>query len=106
MIGARFEVIQKKLFYFLDEIKTLRDGGASYFIGFGILIILLFPALILELVILLMSGKDLGWFQSSEYVNKRIVLKSGDVQESPRDLIPPAKKSAIGNDPDRDESSG
>lgn len=103
MSGTRFEKAGKKYFYFLEEIKALKDGGVSYFIVFGILIVLLFPALILELVILLISGKDLGWFQSSEYVDKRIVLKSDDIQDSHRDLILPAQKSANGNDPDRNE---
>ena len=87
MISTRFGVIGRKLCYFLDEIKALKDGGVSYFIGFGILIILLFPALILESAILLVSGKDMGWFQSSEYISKRIVLKSGDTREDPSDLI-------------------
>lgn len=102
MSGTRFEKIGKKYFYFLDEIKALKDGGLFYFIGFGILTVLLFPVLILELVILLISGKDLGWFQSSEYVDKKIVLKSNDLQQSQHDLDISVNRSAISNDPDRD----
>ncbi len=101
--GARFEVIRKKVFYFIEEIKALKGAGILYSVGFGILIVLLFPALILELVVLLVSGTDLRWFQSSEYIDKRIVLRSDDAQKSPRDLISPVRKSAIGIASDRDE---
>lgn len=106
MSATRIEKIGKKYFYFLEEINALKDGGVNYSIGFGILIVLLFPALILELVILLISGRDLGWFPSSEYADKRIALKSSDVQESQRGLVLPSNRSAITNDPDRDELAG
>jgi len=93
---TRFEKIGKKYFHFLEEIQALKDGGVAYFVGFAILILLLVPALVLELVILLISGKDMGWFPSSEYVDRKRYLNSDDVQSSTvlRELGKPYQQEA------------
>jgi hypothetical protein len=106
MSATRFEKIGKKYFYYLEEIKALKDGGVFYFIGFGILIVLLFPVLILELVILLISGKDLGWFQTSEYVDKRIVLKPNEAHGAQPERVLDDNKSASRKAPNRDQFLG
>jgi hypothetical protein len=72
MPHTRFDIINIKIYFYTEEIKSLKDAGMLYFLGFGLLIILLFPVFIIELSILLITGKDLGWFQSSANVEKRI----------------------------------
>jgi hypothetical protein len=71
MPRTRFEIINNKITFYIEEIKSLKDAGMAYFFGFGLLIILLIPVFIIELSILSITGKDLGWFQSSAYVEKR-----------------------------------
>ena len=103
MPSTRFRIFGRKLFYFLEEIEALKDGGLWHFIGIGILLILLFPVLIFELIVLLVIGKDMGWFQSSEHVEEVMELNTNEVPESLRNLIPLAKKWGIGDDYERGE---
>ena len=104
MSGTRLNITVKKLSFFLDEIKALRDGGVWYFLFFGVLIVLLIPVLIFEIVVLFVTGKDFGWFQSSEPVEEVMELNASEVPDALHDLIPLAKKWGIGDDCDRVEA--
>ena len=103
MIDNRFKIIKKKLYYYLEEIQALKGSGAWYFLGFGVLIILLFPVLIFELLILLIANKDIGWFQSAKPAEELIELNADEVPKNLHDLIPFAKKWGVGDDYERGE---
>ena len=103
MADNRFDIVGKKLFFYLEEVKALKDGGLWYFFGFSVLLLVFIPFLIIELLILLLTGKDIGWFQSSERVDKEMVLDANEVPESLRHLVPLAEKWGIGDDVERGE---
>jgi len=95
----RTEIVKCKLTYYVEELYALRNGG-WYAIVFGMLIILLTPLFILENMILMLAGKDLGIFQSGEpYLTPRINIE--EVPVALRDLFPLAEKWGIGDDADR-----
>lgn len=99
----KLHTIKNKLFFYIGEIKALKDGGVWYFIGFGILLFVLIPFLIIDILILLLFGKDMGWFQSAEYVEKEMVININEIPQNLRHLVPLAKKWGIGDDGDRGE---
>lgn len=99
-IEARLAVAKKKLRYYGEEIYALKDAGIWYKVFFGLLVIVLFPLLIVEVIVFMLTGKDFGIFQSTEPVVES-VLNVAEVPDSLRNLVPLAKKWGIGDDGDR-----
>lgn len=100
-LRQRFRCVLEKSANYLDELAALRHGGAAYFVGMGILLVILFPVFLLELLFVLLLGKDTGLFASTETVLPP-VLKEEDVPQDLRELIPLARKFGVGDDADRD----
>ncbi len=101
-LKERYACSIKKLSNYLDEISGLGNGGISYKIGFGFLLLILLPVIIIEILLVLLFGKDIGVFVPAKKV-KPPKLIDEEVPESLRDLIPLAKKFGVGDDADRDE---
>ena len=76
-VKERIEIVDRKLAYYVDEMRGLRDGS-WYSVFFGLLIVLLLPLFLFELVILIVVGRDLGIFQSNE-PNVQSIIDVGEV---------------------------
>ena len=92
----RVSSVKGKLLFYEDEALALKKGGMRYAIFFGPLMVLLFPALVIEIIVLLVFGVDFQILQtrppeiSSE-------LNEDEVPSELRELIPLAKKWGIGD---------
>jgi hypothetical protein len=87
---------------YIEEVSGLRGSGIGYKIGFGILLLFLLPVLLLEILLVLLFGKDIGVFVLITPVEPPKLIEE-EVPESLRDLIPLASKFGISDDADRGE---
>lgn len=87
---------------YIEEVSGLRGSGIGYKVGFGILLLFLLPVLLLEILLVLLFGKDIGVFVPITPVEPPKLIEE-EVPESLRDLIPLASKFGIGDDADRGE---
>ncbi len=62
MFGLRLSTARKKIAAYREEYSHLSDGGLGYRLGFGAILIVAIPFLALDLLILMLFGKDVGWF--------------------------------------------
>ena len=87
---------------YLEEVSALRNAGMGYKVGFGLLLIILFPILLLQVLLVLLCKKDIGVFvpRQSELQPELIVE---EVPESLHGLIPLGQKFGIGDDSDSDD---
>lgn len=97
----RHECISGKISNYKSEVSGLRDAGIWYQLGIGLLLLILFPVLIVELLLVLLVGKDIGVFVAPIAVEPPVLVED-EVPESLRDLIPLARKFGIGCDAERD----
>jgi hypothetical protein len=98
--NQRRACISEKLDNYTEELSYLRDAGPGYQAGFGFLLLVLFPALLLEILIVSIFGKDMGIFVPTRPVEPPQLVEA-EVPDSLRDLIPLAKKFGVGDDADR-----
>lgn len=103
--GERGRLFSEKIKYFFGEVISLKEGSLGYKFGFGLLLVILLPILVIELLIVLLFGKDLGLFILPKPVLPPVLVEE-EVPESLRDLIPLARKFGIGDDADRDDIMG
>lgn len=101
-IRQRFCRITEKTGYYREEVAAVMKADAGYRLGFGFLLVLLFPVLMVELLIVLSLGKDPGIFVQPESVPPSRLIED-EVPEALRDLIPLARKYGIGDEARRDE---
>ena len=113
MSEGRLPIARRKLSGFGQEFKALPGGGRAYTIGFGVLLVVVSPFLLLEVLILLVTGRDMAWFPADPYqapssadpVSVAEVIDRMDVQSIPAlQLIAATTQSAgfskIGGVPD------
>ena len=98
--SQRRTCISEKIDNYREELSYLRDAGPGCQAGFGFLLLVLFPVLLLEILIVSIFGKDMGIFVPKQPV-KPPQLVAAEVPESLRDLIPLAIKFGVGDDVDR-----
>ncbi|MES9944458.1 MAG: hypothetical protein ABW080_05830 [Candidatus Thiodiazotropha sp.] len=96
----RLECVAGKIDNYKVEVYGLRDAGVWYQLGFGLLLLILFPVLIVELLLVLLIGKDIGVFVPATVVEPPVLIEA-EIPESLRDLIPLARKFGIGCDAER-----
>ena len=100
--SQRQDRINGKLKNYVEEVSGLLGAGIAYKIGFGFLLLILFPVLLLEILFVLLFGKDFHVFVSTiSYEPPKLIDE--EVPESLRDLIPLARKYGIGDDGDRSD---
>lgn len=93
--------ISGKLENYTEEISALKSSSIGYQLGFGILLLVLFPVLLLEILLVFLFGKDIRVFvPTTRYEPPKLIEE--EVPESLRDLIPLARKFGVGDDADRD----
>jgi hypothetical protein len=93
--------ISGKLENYTKEISALKSSGIGYQLGFGILLLVLFPVFLLEILLVILFGKDIRVFvPTTRYEPPKLIEE--EVPESLRDLIPLARKFGVGDDADRD----
>ncbi|MES9991630.1 MAG: hypothetical protein ABW098_06715 [Candidatus Thiodiazotropha sp.] len=100
--SERKTCISGKISNYIDEVSGLKDAEFHYQLLFGLLLLILFPVLIVELLLVLLFAKDIGVFVPSAPVEPPR-LNDAEVPESLRDLIPLARKFGIGCDGTRDD---
>lgn len=100
--NQRQECISGIVNNYTEEVSGLRGSGIGYQIGFGILLLLLLPVLLLEILLVLLFGKDIGVFIPTTPVEPPKLIEE-EVPETLRDLMPLARKFGIGDDADRGE---
>ncbi|MCU7926619.1 MAG: hypothetical protein KZQ97_09255 [Candidatus Thiodiazotropha sp. (ex Dulcina madagascariensis)] len=101
-LNHRQACISAKFKRYFGEVSALKDGGTGYRFGFGFLLLILFPVMLLEIVIVLLAGRDLGLFVPVN-PTRPLIFKEEEVPDSLRDLIPLAKKFGVGDDAERGE---
>jgi hypothetical protein len=94
--------ISGKIKNYKEEVLDLMDAGTRYQLVFGFLMLILFPVFIVELLLVLLFGRDVGVFVPATAVEPN-VLNEEEVPESLRDLIPLARRFGISDDGERDE---
>lgn len=99
-LSGRIERIREKFKYLSEEVVALRDGSFGYRLAFGLLLAVLLPVFVIELIILMLAGRDLGMFVQPKPVSVPVLLEQ-EVPESLRDLIPLARKFGVGDDAER-----
>jgi hypothetical protein len=99
-IRQRQLLVRDKLLYYVEEIRGLKNGSTWYKIGFGLLLLVLFPILILELLLVLLVGRDTRLVGRPEAIEPPILVED-EVPKHLRDLIPLARKFGVGDDADR-----
>lgn len=101
-IKQRINCIADKTDYYLREVRGLRDGGTAYRLGSGLLVLVLLPILVIELLIVFLTGKDPGLIARPKPASPPQLIAE-EVPESLRDLIPLARKYGIGDEAKREE---
>ena len=101
-IKQRINCIADKTDYYLREVRGLRDGGTAYRLGSGLLVLVLLPILVIELLIVFLTGKDPGLIARTKPASPPQLIAE-EVPESLRDLIPLARKYGIGDEAKREE---
>jgi hypothetical protein len=100
--NQRQECTTGKLKNYAEEVSGLAGAGVAYQLVFGFLLLFLLPVLILEILLVLLFGKDIHVFiRTTLYEPPKLIEE--EVPESLRDLIPLARKFGVGDDADRDE---
>ena len=96
MFTDRVLAVKGKLQFYGDEVLALKSGGIRYAILFGPLVVLLFPVLVIEIIVLLAFGADFEILQTrSPEISSE--LNEDEVPLELRQLIPFAKKWGIGD---------
>lgn len=91
-----------KLSNYRSEVAGLRGAGFAYQIGFGLLLLLLAPVLVVDMALVRYFGVDIRVFVPEQPFELSELVEE-DVPEPLRDLIPLAKKFGIGDDAERGE---
>lgn len=101
-LNQRRACISEKIKNYIEEVYGLKDAGIGYQLGIGFLLIILFPVLIFEILLVILIGKDIGAFVHQKPVEPSVFIVE-EVPEYLRDLIPLARRYGIGDDADRDD---
>ena len=99
-LKQRLECISGKFNNYAEELSGLKDAGIGYQIGFGFLLLIMTPVILIECLLVLFLGKDFGVFGPNPHDEPPELIEE-EVPEALRDLIPLARKFGIGDDADR-----
>ena len=99
-LNKKIMCISEKLKCFSEEVTALKEGPFFYKIGFGFLLFILFPFFVIEIIVVLLLGKDLKIIVPQKPVSPTVLIDD-EVPNSLRDLAPLARKYGIGDDADR-----
>ena len=99
----RIKRVKDKLAVFAGEVAALRGESIAYRIGFGLLLVLLSPLLLLEIIFFLLAGKDPGMFPAAPPVAQVVEIRPEEVPTQLRQLLPLAIKWGSGNPDNVDE---
>lgn len=87
----RFLAVKRKLRFYGEEVLALKNGGVRYAVPFGFLLVLLFPVLVIEIVVLLAFGVDVE-INQARWPETPSEVREEEVPPELRQLIPFAKK--------------
>lgn len=94
--------ISEKLKNYTREVYGLSGSGIAYQLGFGFLLLILFPVLLLEILLVLVFGNDISVFGQTTPVQAPRIIEE-EIPKPLRGLIPLAIKYGIGDNVDRDD---
>lgn len=95
---SRGRTASRKVSAYLGEYSHLGDTGRAYAIGFGAILIIAIPFLLLDLAVLLLTGKDLGWFPAEPLDSGAAAAVADGTPESAEQilaLMEPLKQPAL-----------
>jgi hypothetical protein len=96
----RVIAVKGKVRFYRDELEGLKGGGVRYAVPFGLMLILLFPVLVIEVIILLAFGID-AEINQTRWPEISSEMHEEEVPKALRQLIPVAIKWGIGDAEER-----